>query len=118
MTDAERRLVEAALATRSGLNASLCNERGREFIAAADAVLAERRPATPPDPLDLLQKVLDRYDQETCTHEETHRGGTIWTICDGCGRKWADDRGGFTPYSDPPEIAQARAVLSTRSAAP
>jgi hypothetical protein len=55
-----------------------------------------------------LAALLDRWDRETCVHEETHRGGFIWTICNQCGRKWADDEGGFVPYSDPPEVAQAR----------
>jgi ribosomal protein L37AE/L43A len=58
-----------------------------------------------------LRTLLDYVDQETCQHDDTHRGGVIWTICDGCGKKWADDEGGFVPYSDPPAVAQARAFL-------
>ena len=54
---------------------------------------------------------LDDWDRNTCTHEDTHRGGFIWTICDVCERKWADDEGGFQPYSDPPGIASLRAAL-------
>ena len=42
----------------------------------------------------LLQSVLEYAERETCTHEETHRGGAIWEICDSCGKKWADDEGG------------------------
>lgn len=32
-----------------------------------------------------------------CTHEERHRAGAIWEVCDGCSAKWADDEGGFKP---------------------
>ena len=54
---------------------------------------------------------LDYFDRNTCQHEDTHRGGFLWTICSDCGKKWADDEGGFVPYSDPPAIANLRAAL-------
>jgi hypothetical protein len=66
----------------------------------------------------VARKALYDWDRNTCTHEDTHRGGLIWTICDGCGRKWADDEGGFQPYSDPPGIAGLRAALDALPAAP
>ena len=66
--------------------------------------------------LTALWELLDHVDAVTCTHEELHRGGTIWTICDGCGRKWADDEGGFVPYSDPPAVAKARAIIEATTA--
>lgn len=70
----------------------------------------ERKPV----PLvDALRDLLDHVDRNTCTHENTHRGGFLWTICDECGQQWADDRGGFVPYVDPEPVAVARAVLST-----
>lgn len=59
----------------------------------------------------VLADLLKHVDQETCTHEETHRGGAIWTICNSCGRKWADDRGGFVPHEDHPAVAAARKYL-------
>lgn len=59
----------------------------------------------------VARKALDDWDRHTCTHEDTSRGGFLWTICDGCGAKWADDEGGFQPYSDPPGIAGLRAAL-------
>ena len=59
-----------------------------------------------------LEEVLNEYDRNVCEHEITHRGGAIWTICDGCGRKWADDEGGFQPHRDPPSIVEARKALS------
>ena len=57
-----------------------------------------------------LDDLLDHVDRNTCLHEGVHRGGSIWTICDDCGEKWADDRGGFVPYSDPDPVARARTV--------
>jgi hypothetical protein len=65
-----------------------------------------------------LEGLLRHVDRETCTHESTHRGGAIWTICDDCGRKWADDRGGFKPYEDPPAVAFARALLASSAPRP
>jgi hypothetical protein len=62
-------------------------------------------------PREALSNLLEHIDRETCIHEETHRGGVIWTICDSCGRKWADDRGGFVPYCDAPAVAEARKIL-------
>lgn len=62
-----------------------------------------------------LKDRLNHYDRETCTHEETHRGGAIWTICDGCGKKWADDEGGFIPYSEPLFVSCARQLLEDAS---
>ncbi len=44
--------------------------------------------------MSILKAVTDYANMNTCTHEETHRGGTIWEICGNCGMKWADDEGG------------------------
>ena len=59
-----------------------------------------------------LKKLLDHSERNTCQHEETHRGGFLWEICDGCGAKWADDMGGKTEWKDPPEWVAARAALA------
>jgi len=59
-----------------------------------------------------LRDVLDHYERNICHHENTHRGGAIWTICDDCDTKWADDRGGFVPFEYPPEIKAAQALAS------
>ena len=48
----------------------------------------------------------------TCTHESTHRGGAIWEICDDCGDKWADDRGGKPAFKWPECVEKARALLN------
>lgn len=58
-----------------------------------------------------LKDMLANYDCNTCTHEDTYRGGAIWTICEGCGRKWADDEGGFIPYVEPLFVSCARQLL-------
>jgi hypothetical protein len=74
--------------------------------------------ATPPAPTasvglrEALGGLLGYVERNECTHEETHRGGAIWTICDGCGMKWADDEGGFVPYKEPEPITRARNALA------
>lgn len=59
-----------------------------------------------------LGTMLDEYDRNVCEHEITHRGGHIWTICEGCGQKWADDEGGFKPHCDPEGVVEARAAIA------
>lgn len=44
--------------------------------------------------VEVMQEALNEIERNTCSHEETHRGGVIWEICDQCGAKWADDEGG------------------------
>ena len=44
--------------------------------------------------LSVLKAVTDYAAENTCLHEETYRGGSIWEICSLCGAKWADDEGG------------------------
>lgn len=58
-----------------------------------------------------LRGLLRRDQNNTCQHDETHRGGAIWEICDNCGRQWADDRGGKPEWSDPPEWTAAEKAL-------
>ena len=60
---------------------------------------------------EALKGLLDYSERYTCKHEETHRGGFLWEICDVCGDKWADDMGGKTEWKDPPEWVAARAAL-------
>ena len=60
---------------------------------------------------DALKNLLSYAERNECHHENTHRGGIIWTICDDCGAKWADDEGGFKPYCEPVEITAARQAL-------
>jgi hypothetical protein len=64
-----------------------------------------------------LKKLIIYTESNECQHDETHRGGVIWTICDGCGRKWSDDRNPFTPYRCPDALAQAIEALATTTQA-
>ena len=61
--------------------------------------------------VDALEALLLRDEQNTCRHENTHRGGAIWEICDDCGAQWADDRGGKPEWKEPQEWVRAREVL-------
>jgi len=54
--------------------------------------------------------LLDRVERDQCEHENTYRGGNIWTFCEDCGQKWADDDGGFQPYVAPDWLVEARDV--------
>jgi hypothetical protein len=60
---------------------------------------------------DALKNLLSYAERNECHHENTHRGGIIWTICDDCGGKWADDQGGLKPYCESVEITAARQAL-------
>lgn len=64
-----------------------------------------------------LKALLRRDEINTCQHEETHRGGFLWEICDSCGAKWADDEGGKPEWKDPVEWTEARAALAAREVA-
>lgn len=68
--------------------------------------------ASAPELYEALAELLKHADRNECHHVTTHRAGAIWTICDDCGRKWADDEGGFVPYVEPERIAKARAALA------
>lgn len=87
-----------------------------EALAAAERRATELeapQPATAPEGWrKALEDLLDHVDAATCLHENIHRGGAIWTICDDCGRKWADDEGGFVPHEDAQAVAAARAMLA------
>lgn len=61
---------------------------------------------------EALANLLRFAERNTCTHESTHRGGAIWTICDSCGAKWADDEGGFPGFEEPTEFEAAREALA------
>lgn len=62
----------------------------------------------------LLRNLAEFVDQNTCQHEETHRGGAIWEICDGCGQKWADDEGGKPEFAHAPPVAAALYYFEAR----
>lgn len=59
-----------------------------------------------------LEACVLHIERNECQHEETHRGGVLWTICSHCNQKWADDEGGFVPYQEPACVVAAREALS------
>jgi hypothetical protein len=65
----------------------------------------------------LLRKALfacmTHIEINTCAHEETHRGGVLWEICDSCGMKWADDEGGKPKFQEAACVTDARNILLT-----
>lgn len=67
---------------------------------------------------EAAETALAFMEARECHHETTHRGGVIWTICDGCGKKWADDEGGFVGYREPEPITALRTALHTKPNAP
>jgi hypothetical protein len=62
--------------------------------------------------LEALERLLLRDMMNTCQHEETHRGGAIWEICDQCDAKWADDRGGKPKWQEPVEWTLAESAIA------
>ena len=67
--------------------------------------------------LDALKGMMQRDERNTCQHENVRRGGVIWTICEDCGSKWADDEGGMPEWRDPKEWIAARAAIAKAEAA-
>jgi hypothetical protein len=85
-----------------------------EAWQARAAVEADRQRHAHVD-LRAFQELLSWAEAQICMHEETHRGGSIWEICDQCGAKWADDEGGKPEFKWPEPIVKARALLSRYS---
>lgn len=69
-----------------------------------------------PDGYVLVRGLVEHIELNTCTHEETHRGGAIWEVCDSCGARWADDEGGRPTFKWPPIVEKARAELAAAQA--
>lgn len=65
--------------------------------------------------IEIFKNLLSYAERNTCLHEETHRGGLMWEICDSCGRKWADDEGGKPEdaHEWPKEIEEAQNLLDS-----
>lgn len=59
-----------------------------------------------------LDSVLRIATLNICSHDETHRGGFIWEICDQCGASWADDKGGKPEFAYPKEIEKAYSLIA------
>lgn len=62
--------------------------------------------------LEALEALLARDERNTCQHDETHRGGAIWEICNSCGMQWSDERDPKPEWKDPKEWIEARAAIA------
>lgn len=96
-------MTEATQAVREAFEAAILNAAPALRNAASRDLLQRAHGA--------LLGAIQEYSRNVCEHEETKRGGAIWTICCQCDTKWADDRGGFQPYKEPERITTAWAVL-------
>jgi hypothetical protein len=94
---------------------SAARSPGHNARLAVEAMLAAAHTPSSLAGGEVLKALLDYIDIQTCTHESIKRGGAIWTICEDCGRKWADDEGGFKPHVDAPAVAAAREYLAALS---
>lgn len=80
--------------------------------SATKKALVDPRDALLGRALEALRALMRRSQRDLCHHEETHRGGVLWEICDHCGAKWADDEGGKPEWRDPEEWDQGYAVIA------
>ena len=101
------RLADELDADRNWLAARGLHQQSMAEAAAELRRLHAQRDAL----LEALKAMLHRDERNTCCHEETHRGGALWEICDSCGAMWARDGGGQPEWEDPKEWTQARAAI-------
>jgi hypothetical protein len=119
----ERKLMEAqyqaAIEAYKKVSRTRIDDSSRAMIAAiaehvqysSEAVLAHDRLITLVREMETVLEGMLRFIN-VCDHTNTHREGAIWTKCDDCGKRFADDEGGVTPDSDPPQLAKALAALT------
>lgn len=88
-----------------------CDLDHMEMAADAEARRVDELTALRKQDEALILQLVEYIEQNTCQHEETHRGGAIWEICDGCNAQWADDRGGKPKFAWAPIVLAARARL-------
>lgn len=86
------------------------NELMKTFLSQLEKELSHKE--TKETLLKVLEDLLDWSYKQICTHENTHRGGILWEICDDCGARWADDRGGRPEFEYPKEVVKAEEVIS------
>lgn len=84
-----------------------------EQMARAAAPKAEVAQGVTEGVYRALADILSYAERQICMHENTHRGGAIWDICDDCGAEWADDNGGKPEFKWPKEIIAARSVFNS-----
>lgn len=58
-----------------------------------------------------LKPLLSFAERQICRHEETHRDGLFWEICDNCGAILPVGKGGKSEFVEPKEIKDAYRVL-------
>jgi hypothetical protein len=73
--------------------------------AELEAALREAR--------ESLKSIYSLATRNICSHDETHRGGAIWEICDHCEMQWADDEGGKPKFNWPKEIPECEKAIAT-----
>jgi uncharacterized Zn finger protein (UPF0148 family) len=96
------------------------DECERQYQAKVEEVigLLNERDTLQAEKLELvaaLEGLLKYAELSECPHDDLSRGGTIWTLCNRCGAKWADDEGGFKTSAEPKQITEARAALAKGS---
>lgn len=76
------------------------------------------KPCLPDGWVATMRALVHHIERETCTHEETYRGGAIWEICRDCGEKWSDDRNPKPEFAWPKCVEDARALLAAAPEVP
>lgn len=66
--------------------------------------------------VEAIEKLLKNPNLYPCEHTSTHRGGSIWEICDDCGASFADDQGGVPKHKEHPSITNAISALKPAGA--
>ena len=83
----------------------------RAIEARVTGAQEQPAPSIPEAVMEVIAGLVYEVERNICPHEETHRGGQ-WEICDMCGAKWADDRGGKPEFKWPEVVEKARAMLA------
>ena len=100
------------IAASNGANSIGMPDEYVEVAAWLCGVSPQPAPSVPEGWKQLVQELVREVERSTCAHEETHRGGFNWEICDMCGAKWADDEGGKPEFKWPDAVEKARAMLA------
>ena len=94
-----------------------CDLDHMEMAADAEARGVDELTALRKQDTELIRQLVEYIEQNTCQHEETHRGGAIWEICDGCNAQWVDDYGGKPNFAWAPIVLAARERLEGKPCA-
>lgn len=86
--------------------------QGKSGAASPSAPATVQGDAVKAQLLEALNCLIGWAESVICQHNDTHRGGVIWEICDDCGLSWADDMGGKPEFSWPGEVEAARAAIA------